>query len=273
MKICKKEWMKRAADIYKETAALFFPPRCPGCDGLLPLGQGLCDDCRGRVIRIREPVCKKCGKPLADERREYCRECSGRECSDSPCCDKDYGRRGGRSSPCGGRRENCCQGRAVFLYRGIMRQSMYRFKYGNRREYGAFYAAAAAEQYGGWVRSRGIEVIVPVPMYRPKQRKRGYNQAEVFGRALGRELSLPVETGLVKRIRDTTPQKELNDTERRKNLREAFRVTKRSVPYRSILLADDIYTTGSTVNAVAEALLAAGAGEIYYLCICIGQGI
>lgn len=237
--------------VLETIAGLLYPPRCPVCDGLLfpERGRrlGICLSCEKKITRITEPVCKKCGKPLSDERKEYCGDCAR----------KPHSYR---------------QGKAVFLYKGEMRQSMYRFKYSNRREYAAFYADEAAAQYAEWIRRRNIEVIVPIPMYPPKCRRRGYNQAEVFARALGRKLNLPVDTKLVKRTRDTTPQKELNDSQRRNNLKDAFRVTGKRTDCKQILLADDIYTTGSTMDAVAEALLSAGAENIYYICISIGQG-
>lgn len=94
----------------------------------------------------------------------------------------------------------------------------------------------------------------------------------MFARALGRELDIPVDAGLVKRVRNTVPQKELNDRERRHNLKNAFQLTPDIVEYRQILLVDDIYTTGSTMDAVAEVLLSGGAKNIYYICISIGAG-
>lgn len=291
MKFQKKIAVKFASAVLETVIELFYPPRCPVCDALLLPGgstqsrttasvgmqsdkvrlsekeeadraaaagdmvckevyeteNGICISCRKKIIRIAEPVCKKCGKPLSDERKEYCGDCARKH-------------------------HSYRQGKAVFLYKGEMRQSMYRFKYNNRREYATFYADEAAAQYAGWIRRRKIEAIVPVPMYPGKKRRRGYNQAEVFARALGRKLEIPVETKLVKRIRDTTPQKELNDSERRKNLKNAFRATTHKMQYHQILLVDDIYTTGSTMDAVAEELLLAGAKNIYYICISIGQG-
>lgn len=149
---------------------------------------------------------------------------------------------------------------------------MYRFKYSNKREYALFYAAEAAKLYGDWVKRNKIEVIVPIPMYPGKKRRRGYNQAEVFAKALGKELGIKVDRGLVKRVRDTTPQKELNDKERRCNLKNAFQFVPNIVKYKEILLVDDIYTTGSTMDAVAEVLLLAGVKNIYFICISIGIG-
>ena len=141
---------------------------------------------------------------------------------------------------------------------------MYRFKYSNKREYADFYAKEAVRIYGDWIRRKQIEAIVPVPMYRLKEKGRGYNQAAVFARTLGEKMNLPVEKRMVKRIRNTTPQKI--------NLKKAFQLVPNIVKYRKILIVDDIYTTGSTIDAVAEVLLQAGVDEIYFLCISIGEG-
>ena len=216
-------------------------------DEVIYVGKDTCEDCRKKVICIGEPSCKKCGKPLEDQRREYCTDCMRK---------KHY----------------FSQGKAVFVYQGEIRQSMYRFKYSNKREYADFYAKEAVRIYGDWIRRKQIEAIVPVPMYRLKEKGRGYNQAAVFARTLGEKMNLPVEKRMVKRIRNTTPQKELNDVERKINLKKAFQLVPNIVKYRKILIVDDIYTTGSTIDAVAEVLLQAGVDEIYFLCISIGEG-
>ncbi len=122
-----------------------------------------------------------------------------------------------------------------------------------------------------WVRRRQIGVIVPVPMYRVRERRRGYNQAAVFARRLGEELGLPVEEP-VTRIRNTVPQKTLDDIGRKHNLKNAFHLGADIVKYKKVLLVDDIYTTGSTMDAVAQVLLSAGVKDIYYICISIGTG-
>lgn len=225
----------------------FFPARCPVCDAVLPLGEEICKECRAAVHLVCEPVCGKCGKALANDRQEYCSDCAGR-------------------------RHVYRQGKAVFRYQAGIKQSLYRFKYGNRRVYAQFYADEAVRLYEDWILRKKIEVIVPIPMYLKKKRKRGYNQAEVFARALGSKLGIPVDAGMVRRIRTTVPQKELNDKERIRNLKNAFQLVPNIVEYSQILLVDDIYTTGSTMNAVAEVLLSGGAQNIYYICISIGNG-
>lgn len=235
-----QRWMKTAV-------AYLFPPRCPVCDALLAPGSEICDGCEKEAVTVREPVCARCGKPLENERQEYCGDCARKKHSYE-------------------------QGKAVFVYRAGIKKSMYRFKYSNRREYAQFYARKAALLYGGWIARKHIEVIVPVPMYPKKKRRRGYNQAEVFARALGRELGIPVESGLLKRIRNTVPQKELSDAQRQKNLKNAFQLVPDVVKYSHILLVDDIYTTGSTMDEAAKALLSGGAERVCYVCISIGAG-
>lgn len=153
-----------------------------------------------------------------------------------------------------------------------MRESLYRFKYAGRREYAGFYADRAAAHYADWLVRHQVEAILPVPMYRPKQRLRGYNQAEEFARALGRKTGIPVDTKMVRRIRNTVPLKNLNPTERQRNLKSAFQFGTDIVKYNQIVLTDDIYTTGSTVDEIARVLRAAGVREIYYICVSIGSG-
>ena len=96
-----------------------------------------------------------------------------------------------------------------------------------------------------------------------EKRRRGYNQAETFARALGRSLGLPVDAGLVRRVRNTVPQKELNGGQRAANLKNAFQLAADIVKYKKILLVDDIYTTGTTIDTVSEVLLKGGAERIY----------
>lgn len=164
------------------------------------------------------------------------------------------------------------QGKAVFVYEGGIRNSMYRFKYGNKREYAEFYANAALEKYGVWLNKIKAEVLIPIPMYSRKKRLRGYNQAEVFARELGRKAGILVDEHLVRRVRNTIPQKELNESQRHRNLKNAFQLTADIVEYKRVVLVDDIYTTGSTMDEVSKVLKASGVENIYYICISIGEG-
>ncbi len=118
------------------------------------------------------------------------------------------------------------QGKAVFEYKGAVKQSIYRFKYDNSREYEGFYAASAVENYSGWIQRNKIDAIVPVPMYR-KKRKRGYNQAEVFARELSKKKrTYLLKNELVVRVENTPALKLLNYAERKMHLMGLFKSEK-----------------------------------------------
>lgn len=226
--------------------SIFFPRHCPLCDEPVVFGEKICEACMRKLPYIKEPVCKKCGRQLGNAHQEYCTDCTRKV-------------------------HYFLQGKAVFAYRGEMKLSMYRFKYANKREYADFFAEEAVRGYSAWINWRGIDVIVPVPMYAAKKRNRGYNQAEVFAKALGREMHIPTDERLVKRVKNTIPQKALNDKQRKDNLKGAFQVRTNIVKYKKILLVDDIYTTGATMDAIAQELKKLGAKEIYFMSICIGE--
>ena len=239
---------KKVADWLDMAAALLYPPRCPVCDKLLGTGaRDMCSECRKRVKYLSGPLCCKCGKKLSEREAEYCKDC-------------------GRS------RHLFNAGRALYEYEDIA-PALYRFKYDGRREYAHFFARELAQQLGAYICSLQPDGLVPVPMYRGKQRRRGYNQATLLARALGKELGIPVYTDLVVRNRDTRPLKELNSEERRNNLKKAFNLAQNSVKLKTIILIDDIYTTGSTMDQVSAVFLSGGSQRIYYIVLAIGAGV
>lgn len=115
--------------------------------------------------------------------------------------------------------------------------------------------------------------MIPVPVSRKKMQKRGYNQAALIARQLAEKTGIPTDLHSLARIRDTIPQKELNHQERRKNLNNAFKMDQNAVKYKKVLLVDDIYTTGSTIDACAVALKEAGVQQVYFISLSIGAGI
>ena len=229
-----------------------YPKRCPICDRVADTPffsreYPICRECRGKTEYVVEPVCKKCGKPLSDERGEFCRDCTRHT-------------------------HYFTQGKALWVYKGCVKESIYRLKYGNRREYALSYAQELYRQYDGWIRRKQIQAIVPVPLHKKRRRQRGYNQAEIIAMELGRLLEIPVHSGLLLRCIHTKPQKELNDKERKNNLKNAFQTSQKEIPFTRILLVDDIYTTGSTIDGAAKALRETGAEEIYFISVSIGRG-
>ena len=234
---------------------ILFPGSCPVCgevqeqmltdDGI----ARICPACEKKVIRVTAPFCLRCGKPLEPNlvRREYCADC--------------------RKSA-----HAFAQGRAVFVYQGALIGSMHRLKYGNRRDYAAVFAREAFETHGDWIRRIAPDALIPVPLHPKRRRQRGYNQAELIADALGRFAGIPVEKKLLLRTVNTQPQKQLRAQQRKNNLKNAFQMSKNRVQLRKVLLIDDIYTTGSTVDAAAETLMGSGVEKVYVLCVCIGGG-
>lgn len=232
-----------------------YPRRCPLCDRVLPIlpekqRQRVCPDCLPKLSYVRQPYCMRCGKPLRQETAEYCGDCAVK-------------------------RQPFHSGRSVFLYRGAMKEAMYRFKYSGRREYARFFAEEALFLRRKWILSAGFRCIVPIPLYAGKKRKRGYNQAEDFAAALGKASGIPVRTDLIRRTRNTVPMKGLSGAERQANIRGAFSrgpgVLEGSPEGIRILLVDDIYTTGSTIRAAARLLQQEFHAEVRFLAICIGK--
>lgn len=115
------------------------------------------------------------------------------------------------------------------------------------------------------------DCLVPVPLHKSKERRRGFNQAEYLAARISRQSGIPMEASLVAKIRKTKSQKKLSSRERKKNLAGAFAVTK-PVEGLCILVVDDVFTTGSTIDAMAECLKKAGALRVHFLTAFIGHG-
>ena len=241
--------------ITKILIKLLFPGSCPVCGEVqeqLLTDDGIariCPDCEKKLKRVSQPFCMRCGKPLEADRvrREYCGDCV----------------KGTHAF---------LQGRAVFVYRGAIIGSMHRLKYGNRRDYAAIFAREAYETYAAWIRRISPDALIPIPLHPKRRRERGYNQAQLIAEALAELTGIPVEKKLLLRTVYTDPQRKLNARERKNNLKNAFQMSKKIVQLEKVLLIDDIYTTGSTVDAAAETLMSAGVKKVYVLCICIGGG-
>ena len=228
---------------------VLYPKRCVACDKVLlkiEKETGFCRDCASKIKLVGPVACMKCGSPLKDNRVELCKNC------------KSIVR-------------TFTQNKAIYQYTGEMKNAMYRFKYGNRRCYAKTFAKHGLHYYGSWIKGMDIEAIVPVPMYKKKEKQRGYNQAAVFAKALSDLTGIPVESEIVRRERETEAMKQLNALKRKKNLLNAFSLQKKGVQFKKVLLVDDIYTTGTTMDEVAKVLKLGGVEEIFGLTVCIGE--
>ncbi len=246
---------------------LIFPERCPGCRKVLEIGRsGFCDRCIKTTRLSEEPACVCCGKPVENSLMHLCQDCVRLK-------------------------HSFIQNRALYLYEGAAIQAMYNLKYNNDKWIAELLAGELYRRFGKWIKACGIEAFIPVPMYGKKERARGYNQAwEIAARLSditakqGKSGRIPV-VAAVKRVRNTTPQKELSVSVRRKNVKKAFKLDRnvvelynvyhrgRLTAFKSVLIVDDIFTTGATIDAVSDLCIAGGiASEVYSVTAVIGRG-
>ena len=232
---------------------ILYPRKCPGCGEILrPQGRLICPDCEHTLRPLTAcpdeeegdapALCMKCGAPLADE-GEYCRMCTAHP-------------------------HVFEQGRAIFIYDDRWKRSLERYKFYGHREYADFYAAAMVKWGGDAIRRWAPDLIVPIPLHRQKEKARGFNQARLIAEKAAGRTGIPVSSDILLKTRKTAAQKKLDYVHRRRNLKDAFSCRYRLSGER-ILLIDDVYTTGSTMDAAASCLKSAGAGPVFFLTLCI----
>ena len=225
-----------------------FPSRCVVCDEVTDRpGEGLCERCRDKIVYIKEPYCLKCGKQLKKEEKEYCSDCERiKHFFDSGISLYDY---------------------------GSMADSVYRFKYAGRTEYASFYGKDLYEKKAYWLKALRPDALVPVPIHSSRMRRRGYNQAALIAKELSKYSGIPVREHLIRRNLKTQPLKDLSNAERQNNLKRAFKICQNDVKLNTIVIIDDIYTTGSTIDSMTRVLKDAGIGKVYFITLTIGRGI
>jgi len=142
--------------------------------------------------------------------------------------------------------------RSAAVYEGALREALHAFKFSGRRALAGPLGDLATEQCLASLPD-GIEAVIPVPLARERERERGFNQAMLLARRIGRRLEVPTRPHWLARVRATRPQSDLSAADRRANVRGAFHASPR-VAGRHVLVVDDILTTGATLDACARAL-------------------
>jgi ComF family protein len=228
---------------------LVYPRACTVCGG--NVGDGavhICWDCATRFTVIQEPYCSLCGDPV-DGRVENVFRCS--------FCRRDP--------------PHYDLARSALRFRDSLRDVLHAFKYRH--------ACRLSKDLVRWLLAchhthyaeREVDMVACVPLYPRRRRHRTYNQAELLARELARSLRLPLFSRALVRVRPTDTQIHLNARQRRRNVRNAFRVAEREwVDGRRVLLVDDIMTTGATVNEVSRVLKQAGAVSVHVLTLARG---
>lgn len=225
-------------------AEALYPPVCISCRAEVMEPFGLCLDCWRDTWFIASPLCTRCGAPLQGA-------------TDAAFCDQ-----------CLGVPFAFDQARAATVYDGVARKLTLRLKHGDRLDL-ARPAAVWMQRVGAPLLARA-DLIVPVPLHWTRLLRRRSNQSAELARRLSAISGVPCAPDLLRRTRATGSQKGRSRADRRANLEGAFALARgraHRIAGRRVLLIDDVFTTGATLSACAEALLAAGAAAVDALCL------
>lgn len=215
------------------------PPRCAGCGEVIGEAGAFCAACWSELEWLGSGGCQTCGIPLVSTELGTCGRCLAKP----PKIDRI---------------------RAAVAYDDISRSIALRLKYGRKVALARTMARYIAPLGESWSQEA---ILVPVPLHRRRLWFRGFNQSALVARELAKAWQLPVATSLIKRIKATRPLKGLNHSQRRAAVARAFTATDRqAVDGRTIILIDDVLTSGSTAEACASALRKAGAGRVELFC-------
>ena len=226
---------------------MLFPDVCAVCDTPVSgeeLELGICRSCWHGIREIGPHVCFQCGLPLGSSEVHE----SFKQFKCSSC-------RGKKRIPYSALR-------SLYYYQSPLREIFHLFKFGGYIALGERLAARLAEALEENSYFCQVDLVVPVPLHPMRQLKRGFNQSEILARRIGRQLGLPLELKAVARSRHTRPQSLLETSERGGNLKGAFKVDSNLVKKKTILLVDDVVTTGTTINECCRSLKRAGASEV-----------
>jgi ComF family protein len=232
-----------ARRLLEPVLTVVFPSACASCGRLLaePTRGPLCGRCWGALPRHPTPSCR-CGLPLPPGWLVCAR--------------------------CRRNRQPFAAGASLGPYDGPLRVAIHELKYRGRRRVARRLARALLEDAHARELVAGSHVLVPVPLHPRRLRERGFNQAGLIAREIGRQTGRPCGEGALVRRRDTAPQTGLSAAARRRNVEGAFVVRRRAlVAGQVVTLVDDVLTTGATAGACAQALRIAGAREVRLLSV------
>ncbi len=205
----------------------------------------ICADCEKKLRRIVPPVCIKCSKQINYDTADCL-------CPDCNVYDRSFE-----------------ISKAPFLYEGIIKDSIYNFKYYNKPYFYKFFGNCLFN-YMNDMDYIDFDYIASVPLHKSKMRTRGYNQSELIAKYLSDKLFIPY-ADVLKRAKKTTKQSQQSKEERRKNLIGAFAIKSphkyEKIKNSNVLLVDDVYTTGSTADECSKTLLNFGVSKVYVITI------
>lgn len=213
---------------------LLFPPKCAACDNLIPWDETFCRECLPEIEYLDGKLCEKCGIPMNTS-------------SPSPVC-----------SRCSGQKLYFRKNISLLEHRGKAREAVLNMKY--KSEALTF---TLGRELARRIKDEDLnaEILTFVPMTRKEENKKSKNIPYLLSKAAGEELKVPVRELLVK-VKETQKQKDLTAKQRALNVHNAFDVAE-DVRGKTILIVDDVFTTGSTMNECAKMLVKNGAKAVY----------
>jgi ComF family protein len=233
---------------YQSLLNLIFPTDCRACRQPLDPGARslICSGCWGSFYYLEGPRCPDCGKSfisstaLAHSPEHLCQDCR----LHPPAFE---------------------QALSIAAFEGALRQAIHLFKFDGKTLLGRELAELLAQRAGTLLDGQAPDYIIPVPLHWFRRWRRGFNQSKILARALSKTAGAPLAHNL-KRIRYTKPQFSVDAKEKEKNVRGAFAVRRpQALKDKTVLLVDDIYTTGATVRECAKVLKKAGARKVLVL--------
>lgn len=229
--------------LWRGTLDLLYPPRCEVCGGLRR--EPICEDCWQVIEHIRPPLCELCGAPFDPAAQG------------APRC-----------ADCRGKRRSFTVARSAAYYQGPLVDAIRRFKYDCQmvlwRPLGRV-LVEALQQGAAALNPETVDVICAVPLHASRLRERGFNQSELLAEFVANNLQKPLKPLLVK-TRSTLPQVDLPAQSRAANVRDAFAANLHEIiKGQTVLLIDDLFTTGATMTECARVLRRAEAKEVRVL--------
>jgi len=217
------------------------PPQCPCCETFLEEGEnGFCPDCLAGIRWIEPPFCSICGTPFVSK-----------EAGTHAC------------PSCLTRKRYFTMARALGCYEGSLQKIIHRWKYQGKASVTPYLGEWITERFYRYWNPRVLDLLVPVPLHPKRLRERGFNQALLLARALSRRTEIPCQGRILQKKRPTPPQVQLDGGERERGVKGAFHIADREgVEGKTILLIDDVYTTGATVNECSKVLIRGGAKRV-----------
>lgn len=235
---------RRAWALARPMVDLVLPPRCPACGALVDDDHRFCADCWSGMDFLAGPACARCGVMF----------------------DQDQGE-GALCAPCIAMPPAFDRARAAIAYGDVARQVALKLKYGRR----IGLARLIAAQLERHVPDDGGEemLIVPVPLHRWRLWSRGYNQSALIADALSRRTGVTADHHLLRRIKATPPLRGMGPRARRRTVQDVFALAgdaRERLSGRTIILVDDVLTSGATAEACARQLKRGGAAAVHLLC-------